>query len=537
MELNQEIEKYWTGGPDKPPRKAQIEALNWLVENKHKKYLFLELPVGGGKSHVGMTFSRYMGNFSYALTPQIILQHQYEEDFSSDRSLKMASLYGKANYKCHKGGGMSCGVGSLIKPRCDNCPYASARDAAVKANNTVMNYKMALSAWKYTKIFKKDELPVVRKLLICDEGHTLENHLVGFDAVQVTDKWCSDHYLKMPPKRNRNIRVIMDFVRSDYYGSLVEAYDGLLTEVEMMENSQDGKRVAKKTKELKYVESQLNICTGILKQSIEDIEEDYVMVETPFGVELKRLYAHYSFKTIVEPIAKQFLFMSSTFLGKKECCDELGLNPDDVAYISIDSEFDPENRPVVFMPQMKMNFKWSEPANKKNRTKMLASINQLCQMHDGENGIIHTGNFAIAEWLVDELKSSTHEIIHHNPGTDLNRNEAIADFLNPSTSPALLISPSSTEGLDLKHSLGGFAIFVKVPFGNMGDAWIKKRMTISNDWYQRRAMIDIIQGGGRIVRTPTDEGTTYIVDESFGYLYSMNKKIVPQWWKDAFHEV
>jgi len=305
----------------------------------------------------------------------------------------------------------------------------------------------------------------------------------------------------------------------------------------LMQGSQDARMVSKKTKELKYIESQLNTCTEILRMSMDDIENDYVMVETPFGVELKRLYAHYSFNTIVKPIADKFLFMSSTFLGKEECCDELGLDPDEVAYISLDSEFDPDNRPVVYMPQMKMNFKWSDANQVKNRKNMLENIKKVALMHDGENGIIHTGSFAIAEWLVENLDIKTHELIHHNPGSDLNRNEAIAEFLDDDSTPAILISPSSTEGLDLKYELGGFAMFAKVPFGNMGDAWIKKRMTISPAWYQRRAMIDIIQGGGRVVRTPDDEGTTYILDGSFGYLYSQNKKIVPQWWKDAYHEV
>lgn len=490
-----------------------------------------------GKSMVGMTFSRYMKNHAYALTPQVILQHQYENDFESDKTLNMASLYGKANYACTEKHGLSCAVGSVIKPRCSNCPYSNARDAAISANNTVMNYKMALSAWKYTKIFKKDDEPVVRKLSICDEGHTLENHLVGFDSIQITDKWCTDDLLQMPNKNTRDIKVMVDFLRSDYYASLIEAYDHLLTEVELMKGTEDARMVAKKTKELKFIESQINTCTSILKASMDDIDRDYVMVETQFGVELKRLYGHYSFKNIMEPTARQFLFMSSTFLGKKECCDELGLNPDDVAYISIDSEFDPDNRPVVFMPRMKMNYKWKDDFNKKNRKKMLDTIVEIAKMHEGENGIIHTGNFAIAEWLVENLSTKTHELVHHNPGTEMNRNEAITYFLDESTTPAILISPSSTEGLDLKYDLGGFAIFAKIPFGNMGDAWIKKRMTISNEWYQRRAIIDIIQGCGRIVRTPDDEGTTYILDESFGYLYNQNKKIIPQWWKDAYHEV
>jgi len=535
MELKQEIAKYWAGG-DLKPRKAQIEALNWLVENKHMRYLFVELPVGGGKSICGMTFSRYMNNFSYALTPQIILQKQYENDFKSDRDLNLASLYGKANYTCEEKGGVSCAIGSIGK-RCEYCPYAKAREAAQKANNTVMNYKMALSSWKFTKIFKKEDTPVMRNLAICDEGHTFEDHLVSFDAIQITDKWCSDYGLKMPPKKTRNIRVVVDFIQKSYMQSLVETYDILLTEIELMQgNSENERQSTKKTKELKHVESQLNTCTELLKMSIDDIEEDYVMVDSPFGIELKRLYGHYSFNNIVKPIAKQFLFMSSTFLGKAECCAELGLDPEEVAYISIDSEFDPENRPVVYMPQMKMNFKWNDDANTKNRDKMLDTIKQISAIHEEENGIIHTGNFKIAEWLVENLDVD-HEIIHHNPGAQLNRNEAIEHFLDSSTTPAILISPSSTEGLDLKGDLGGFAVFAKVPFGNMGDAWIKKRMSISSEWYQRRAMIDMIQGGGRIVRTPEDEGTTYILDESFGYLYNQNKKIVPQWWKDAYHEV
>lgn len=541
MELKKEIAKYWVGGEDRPPRKAQIQALNCLVENKDKKYIFLEAAVGSGKSMIGLTFSRYMGNFSYALTPQVILQRQYEDDFDDDRQLNLASLYGKSNYKCANKGNISCAIGSIIKPRCASCPYNIARDAATKANNTVMNYSMALSAWKYTKIFKdQNDDHIKRKLVICDEGHTLDANLVSFDAIQLTDKWCTDHMLDMPPKGKRDVRSVVEFIKSHYFGSLVEAYDNLLTEIEISKGSSGNDAfIIKKTKELKYVENQINTCDELLGRDIDDVEDDYVMVDTPFGVDLKRLYSHYSFDHLMHPIGKQFLFMSATFLGKKDCCDELGLNPDDVAYISIDSEFDPENRPVTYIPQMKMNFKWKEdnPTREKEREKMLATINHLSNMHEGENGIIHTGNFAIAEWLVDNLNSKTHNLIHHNPGGKFNRNTAIAEFLDEDTTPAILISPSSTEGLDLKYDLGRFAIFAKVPFGNMGDAWIKKRMALSNEWYQRRALIDIIQGSGRVVRTPDDEGSTYILDESFGYLYNQGKKIIPQWWKDAYNEV
>ena len=136
-----------------------------------------------------------------------------------------------------------------------------------------------------------------------------------------------------------------------------------------------------------------------------------------------------------------------------------------------------------------------------------------------------------------ELKNVIpHEIFEHGPDNDLDRNTVIDQFMEYDL-PSILISPSSTEGLDLKDDLGRFAIFAKVPYGFLGDQWIKRRMEISNEWYTRRAMINIIQGGGRIVRSETDEGAVYIVDQSFDHLYRQTAGITPKWWRDAFVRV
>jgi Rad3-related DNA helicase len=59
-------------------------------------------------------------------------------------------------------------------------------------------------------------------------------------------------------------------------------------------------------------------------------------------------------------------------------------------------------------------------------------------------------------------------------------------------------------------------------------------MEMSMEWYQRRAITHIIQGGGRIVRALDDDGIVYILDESFGYLYRQTYNIIPQWWKDSY---
>jgi Rad3-related DNA helicase len=59
-------------------------------------------------------------------------------------------------------------------------------------------------------------------------------------------------------------------------------------------------------------------------------------------------------------------------------------------------------------------------------------------------------------------------------------------------------------------------------------------MELSKEWYQRRALIDIIQGAGRVVRSKEDWGNTYILDESFRHLFNLAHDTIPDWWKDAY---
>jgi Rad3-related DNA helicase len=153
-------------------------------------------------------------------------------------------------------------------------------------------------------------------------------------------------------------------------------------------------------------------------------------------------------------------------------------------------------------------------------------------MHKTDSGIIHTANFKIAEWLVENL-DVPQKIYHHNPDSGDDRNSIIEAFQD-SPKPGLLISPSITEGLDLKDDLSRFAIIAKTPFPYMGDQWVKARQELSTEWYRRQALIDVIQGCGRIVRSKDDYGNVYIIDESWAYLYSQSQNAIPQWWKDSY---
>lgn len=518
-----------------PPRKSQAEAIEWAIEQTDFKYIILEAPVGTGKSNIGLALSKYLGKRtsagdSYILTPQRILQKQYEESFAKTPEVHLVSLYGRNNYSCRQKG-TTCDIGSIVKPRCSRCPYAQVKKQSKDAPNVVMNYKLGLILFAYSEFYEK------RNLLILDECHTLEQHLVDFDSVNATEwrakkfglnwkvakdikeavKWFDEHYLETGrtylQKLGQEVEVIIDKKESEITRSDI-----------------------KKLKEYDKLQDHLDELEMLVFASKKDptFITKWVYTSDTSIMTFKRLTGAHSFKKIIDPMANKILFMSSTILNKEGFCRDLGIDPNEAAFLSLDSDFPESNRPVIYMPQMKMNAAWMKDENNKGRRKMINAILDILEQHDGQSGIIHTGNFAIAKWLVDELESEApQQIFHHNPDSGDDRNAVINAFQS-SPKPGILISPSSTEGLDLKDDLGRFAIFVKVPFGFLGDKWIKRRLEMSNEWYQRRALIDVIQGGGRVVRGTDDWGKVYILDQSWGFLYSKTKGMIPDWWNRAY---
>jgi ATP-dependent DNA helicase DinG len=529
--------------PEFKSRDNQIVALNWL-QKQDAKYLLLELPVGSGKSAIGLTFSKWFAQFkssyydddgtklernnSFILTPQRMLQLQYEKSVEDNDEIDMASLYGRSNYTC-KPHNTTCDIGNEIKPKCTGCPCDIAREIAKEADEAVMNYALALNSFAFTDGFSP------RKLIIFDECHTIEEHLVSFGTLSIT-KARGDKY-KLPFLIPENQKDAYIWVRDRYLDKLTDKVLDMKSTYDTLKERTDLKAKDKKfIKDYNTLSKHMRQTKKLLQMDLETFNKEYVFTSDKIKFEFKRLYGRETFQHILEPMADKFLFMSSTILNKKGFCEDLGLDPEDTAFLSMGSEFDVKNRKVIYLPQTKMNAKWNKPENASGKKKMLDTVNAITAMNKEHSGIIHTGNYQIAKWLTENLKTSQ-KIYHHNPGTGakMDRNSIITAF-QEEPKPSILISPSITEGLDLKDDLGRFAIFCKIPFGFLGDAWIKTRMNISDEWYKRRALIDIIQGGGRIVRTETDWGTVFILDESWGFLFRTTNYMIPPWWKAAYYD-
>jgi len=62
-------------------------------------------------------------------------------------------------------------------------------------------------------------------------------------------------------------------------------------------------------------------------------------------------------------------------------------------------------------------------------------------------------------------------------------------------------------------------------------------MKMDQDWYTLQTAMSIIQACGRIVRSATDRGVSYILDRTSSGLHEQNNRFFPKWFQDAvkFH--
>jgi ATP-dependent DNA helicase DinG len=528
-----EMMKYWPM-PDSKPRKTQEEVMTWLEGiPSNIRYILCEIPVGGGKSPIAVNYSAFLSKLkgnAYILTPQKILQAQYEESFDK---AQLASLYGKSNYHCASKN-TNCDIGAIVPPKCENCVFNQALHQGNASPNLVLNYTLALLLFKYVS---SEKMIKRRNLIVFDECHNLESHLVEFNAIQIGEGRCKQFNIKYVEHKT-GLQALY-WIEGKYKEAVLSMYLKFKKMADDVEAEHEGGRMSKQDIDVlmkfKDIKDHLDAVNEFLSLGKEEIEKRYVYVPDKTYFKFKELYGKNTFNTLVKPMADRFLFLSSTILDKEAFCYDLGINPDEAVFISTDSEFPLDKRPIVYSPRMKMTYGWNNDDKKHERKDMIDAVIETLKYHKNDNGIIHTGSFQITKWLIENIEGKVpHKLMHHMPDSGYDRGQIINEFTEDnSNQPKVLISPSITEGLDLKNDKGRFAICVKVPFPFLGDKWISRRQEISKEWYNRQAMIAIIQGGGRIVRTEGDWGNFYIFDESFGSLLKFMKNKLPKWWLES----
>jgi len=532
--------------PFKKMRKEQQEAIEFAIDayESGKKYVLLELGTGTGKSAIGITISRYLNDHfschvddngetmsgAYVLTTQKILQEQYVRDFGPNTKLPLLrTIKSSSNYTCSFYDDQTCAESKMLLSRLAKnlkgtefqnhcvkyCQYSQEKQEFIDASISITNFSYFLAETAYSGKLTS------RALLVVDEAHNIESEVGRFIEVSFSEKFSND-VLKIKTPKNQEQSCIFEWIKSTYLTALKKYSDKLESTLKKNTSSLNKCMDASKNYEMiQKHQEKVEKFIGVYDQKswVMNIEKKL------YGQTSKTNIMHrFEFKTVdVSPYCEKHLFakatrvlmMSATIVDKDVFCESVGLKTNEVAYMKRHSPFLESNRPIHFMPVGSM----SKNNIDKSLPILIEAIRLLLDKHKEEKGVIHTVNYKIANYIVQNLNSD--RILSHDSA---NRDKILREH-TLTDKPTVLVSPSMMEGVDLSDELSRFQIICKVPFPYLGNAVVKKRLEKNECWYAYSTAKSLIQALGRSVRNENDHAISYILDADWTNFYSKNRKM------------
>jgi Rad3-related DNA helicase len=158
------------------------------------------------------------------------------------------------------------------------------------------------------------------------------------------------------------------------------------------------------------------------------------------------------------------------------------------------------------------------------------AIRRILAAHPKEKGIIHCNSYKISNYIMKSIKSN--RLLTHKSE---NREDVLNQHIS-SKEPTVLVTPSMTEGIDLKGDLSRFQILCKVPYPYLGDKLVQKRMRKWSWWYPLQTAKTIIQSLGRSIRSADDYAVSYILDSDWDRFYGQQRDMFPESFRDSIHK-
>jgi Rad3-related DNA helicase len=528
-------------------RDQQREAIEFALREfeEGKKFVIIEAGTGVGKSAIGVTIARAMSKWlpqndayktgSYFITTQKILQEQYLDDFGGCKGA-MTSIKSSSNYQCKFHKKQSCGEGQrLVRLEQDktskffrtcsfSCNYKEAKGKFMESHESITNFSYFLAETTYSgKLLPRD-------VLVVDEAHNSDTELSKFIEVSISEKFAQTVLNLQMPKTLNNEQAAFSWIKSVYLVKL----SSHLKHIESMFEQHAGLR--EKVKEFENLSRQIEMLDKHMckvNRFIELFDENNWVLNVAEVDEQKtrRLefkpidISQYSDQSLFK-FGQKVLMLSATILNHKAFCESLGISLEQAAFISLPSPFPIDNRPVLVSSIGKMSA--SEIDN--TLPQLAEAIRRILAAHPKEKGIIHCNSYKISNYIMKSIKSN--RLLTHKSE---NREDVLNQHIS-SKEPTVLVTPSMTEGIDLKGDLSRFQILCKVPYPYLGDKLVQKRMRKWSWWYPLQTAKTIIQSLGRSIRSADDYAVSYILDSDWDRFYGQQRDMFPESFRESIHK-
>lgn len=523
--------------PFEQPREGQLEIIsdiNEAIEDGFK-FIILEAGTGTGKSAIATTLAKIYES-AYILTMTKQLQTQYADEFG------FPLVKGRNNFQCLQDDlDSTCDVGTckttpsakkffckygiaknptlgsseafedsfggaLFYQSNEHCHYWQQKANSINSPITLMNYDYAILELNYVKHFGK------RNLLILDEAHNIENKLMRSMELNLFNK-----RLEKDIKKNISPNTLSNGDYKDWIMEIEAIYEAY-KDIDIKDLPKNkAERIHSTSVRLKQ-----------LRDNLEREPKNWVIDSNKDGVSFKPLKVHQYAKDYLFKHGDVCLFLSATILSHKMFSKWLGINPNEIYHVKVDSPFPPNKRPI----ELKLAGKMSANRIKHTAPETLPILDKILKRHKNDKGLIHTNSYRCQDYIVKNVLNS--RIISHG---SMNRERVLQHF-ESSENPLVLVSPSMSEGVDLPYDKCRFQVIYKVPFPYLGDKQVNMRRKRDQRWYAYKTVMTLMQAYGRGMRAEDDSCSTYILDEDIKMLFKspMYKTLVPDFFKEAIVE-
>ncbi len=560
------IKKYF---PFEKYRENQLETINIIVDSLNDKninYFILESPTGVGKSVVGYTSAKILNDIfnnnkeeeekedNINDGPKILittstrqLQKQYIDSFKNINDVEFiwssknypCIYYNDAEQKIEKVyyGHFLC-PGKKDCPQSKKCEYLIQKDKFMKSKVGVTNYQ-----YFFHGNFLKP------KILICDEAHNIQQILCDQATINISESGL--RYIANNISKNSNISInikklnnMLKEINTEQYIDIdkhvkpyikhfINYFSNIITELDKeIENVKDIDRLIQLNRVYEITENILEKYNKFIKSNITWVisEKDKKQIK----IIIKPLDIYEYFESLIANRTMKCLFMSATICGVKQFVKELGIDENSYDYTITKSIIPVENRIVYYVNNL-------GSINYNNKYEMLPKFVNIIdriiisQLKKDKliNGVIHSVSYENAE-LVKNYSQFKNNMIIPTKDELINISSLIEEV---GDTGKIIISPSILEGIDLIDELSRYQIFIKVPYGYLGDNWVKTKADKDRKWYSRLAIIKMVQGSGRSIRSETDWANTYILDNNFSRLLLQNNDLIPEWYKESIKTI
>lgn len=542
---------------------SHVERIVGAMLDDNARHVVLSAPTGTGKSIIGAVVAEVVHtiktphqkpNASFLLTATNALGQQYFDTFSNPddpRDTTFRFLKGANNYECSALSteeevqtAENCairlfqktGMDDIIQSHCNNCEYQINRTLRDKARHLITNYSY------YFTDRMANELLAHRTVCVFDEAHLLNDLFTDHLAISFTEKGLlvtaqevSDTLKLGSTDLFKQLKMVghhlaHEKIDDKTYKSYIRILADIYLEITEAASQEAERSVRSPSTYLKLTKlsrkyySRANKILDLLEHEFPHVFE-YKPKNPKTGqndheVTIKPIFVSDMFEKLCN--ADHNLLMSAT-ISEQYAKRTLTLEPAErVKHIRLDPQFPPENKKVVFFKPMSLNYtSMKDPETVK---KLCTHTYQIVKHHTdlGERGIVLAPSFAVVESIAGTLRgmfnSKELRIYEHVRG------EKLVDWLEAfkahKTGPAVFLTPSGFEGLDLPGDLSRYQIITKAPFGSLGERRIKVIMETYPDIYALTALMKITQGAGRSVRSATDYATTYMLDQGIQRLWT-----------------